>query len=83
MRLRCTRRPRDRWAAAGEHQALPDTIRFEPSGLLPATVERLQAMGYAIKARTGYSGDVAAIERIASGWVGVADPRRGAGAVGY
>ncbi|MSR05943.1 MAG: gamma-glutamyltransferase [Gemmatimonadetes bacterium] len=67
------------------HQALPDTIRFEPNGLLPATVDRLIAMGHAIKVRpgSGFSGDVAAIERTRAGWVGVADPRRGAGAVGY
>lgn len=65
------------------HQALPDTLRFERNGLLPATVDQLRAMGHAVQARTGFSGDIAAIERIASGWVGVADPRRGAGAVGY
>ncbi len=65
------------------HQALPDTIRYEPDGLLPATVQQLESMGHAIKARTGFSGDIAAIERVAGGWVGVADPRRGAGAVGY
>ena len=65
------------------HQALPDTLQYEPNGLLPATVERLRAMGHAARPRRGFSGDIAAIERIATGWVGVADPRRGAGAVGY
>ena len=65
------------------HQALPDTIRYEKSGLLPATVQRLQAMGHAITERGGYSGDIDAIEKTASGWVGVADPRRGSGAAGY
>jgi gamma-glutamyltranspeptidase/glutathione hydrolase len=65
------------------HQALPDTIRYEKDGLLPATVTRLQEMGHPILARSGYSGDIDAIERTASGWVGVADPRRGSGAVGY
>lgn len=65
------------------HQALPDTLRYEPNGLLTATVETLRAMGHAVRARTGFSGDISAIERIATGWVGVADPRRGAGAVGY
>ena len=65
------------------HQALPDTIRYEPNGLLPATVERLRAMGHPISERTGFSGDIAAIGRTTGGWVGVADPRRGAGAAGY
>jgi gamma-glutamyltranspeptidase/glutathione hydrolase len=65
------------------HQALPDTIRYEKNGLLPATVAKLQAMGHAISSRGGYSGDIDAIERTANGWVGVADPRRGSGAAGY
>ncbi len=65
------------------HQALPDTIRFEKNGLLPATVARLQEMGHAILTRSGYSGDIDAIQKTAAGWVGVADPRRGSGAAGY
>jgi gamma-glutamyltranspeptidase/glutathione hydrolase len=65
------------------HQALPDTIRFEKDGLLPATVAKLQAMGHPILARSGFSGDIDAIQRMANGWVGVADPRRGSGAAGY
>jgi gamma-glutamyltranspeptidase/glutathione hydrolase len=65
------------------HQALPDTIRYEKNGLLPATVAKLQAMGHAVSPRGGYSGDIDAIERTADGWVGVADPRRGSGATGY
>ena len=65
------------------HQALPDTVRFEKDGLLPATVQKLQEMGYAMGQRSGFSGDIDAIQRTAEGWVGVADPRRGSGAAGY
>jgi len=45
-------------------------------------IDSLTAMGHVLKMR-GYSGDIAAIERTAAGWVGVADPRRGGGAAGY
>jgi len=36
-----------------------------------------------MKERRGYSGDIAAIARTPTGWVGVADPRSGGGAAGY
>jgi gamma-glutamyltranspeptidase/glutathione hydrolase len=65
------------------HQSIPDEIYYERGGLLPSTVERLQHMGHKVVERRGYSGDIAAIERTAEGWVGVADPRHGGGAVGY
>ena len=65
------------------HQALPDVIRFERGGLSLGTVAAVQAMGHAIEARTGFSGDVNAIQRGPNGWVGVADPRSNGGAVGY
>jgi len=39
-------------------------------------------MGYRLR-EWGRMGDIAAIERTAAGWVGVADPRRGGGAAGY
>ena len=64
-------------------QALPDKIFYERGGLSPAVVDSLTAMGYTMEERHGYSGDIAAIERTATGWVGVADPRRGGGAAGY
>ncbi|HKI94622.1 MAG TPA: gamma-glutamyltransferase [Gemmatimonadales bacterium] len=64
-------------------QGLPDKVFYEHGGLSAATVQALQAMGYTMDERSGYSGDVAAIERTATGWVGVPDPRRGAGAAGY
>jgi gamma-glutamyltranspeptidase/glutathione hydrolase len=64
------------------HQALPDVIFFERNGLTGPVADSLKAMGHALRMR-GYSGDIAAIERTAAGWVGVADPRRGGGAAGY
>jgi gamma-glutamyltranspeptidase/glutathione hydrolase len=65
------------------HQALPDVIRYERGGLSDATVGALRAMGHQVEARRGTSGIVAAIARVAGGWVGVADPRYAGGAVGY
>ena len=64
-------------------QALPDSIFYERGGLSEAVVDSLRAMGYGMKQRRGYSGDIAAIERTPTGWVGVADPRAGGGAAGY
>ena len=64
-------------------QALPDVVYYERGGLSQAVVDSLTAMGYTMKERRGYSGDIAAIERTAGGWVGVADPRAGGGASGY
>jgi len=65
------------------HQALPDQINYERGGLLPAVVASLKAMGHAVDERSGYSGDIAAIERRGNAWIGVPDPRRGGGAAGY
>ncbi|HEX9283418.1 MAG TPA: gamma-glutamyltransferase [Gemmatimonadales bacterium] len=67
------------------HQALPDVIRYERGGLAPDVVAALRQMGYQVEERHGggHSGDITAIERSAAGWVGVADPRAGGGAVGY
>ena len=65
------------------HQALPDVINYERNGLLPAVVSALQAMGHQLDERSGYSGDIAAIERRGNVWIGVPDPRRGGGAAGY
>ncbi|HWZ28737.1 MAG TPA: gamma-glutamyltransferase [Gemmatimonadales bacterium] len=64
-------------------QALPDVIYYERAGLSKAVVDSLTAMGYTMKERRGYSGDIAAIARTPTGWVGVADPRSGGGAAGY
>jgi gamma-glutamyltranspeptidase/glutathione hydrolase len=65
------------------HQSLPDEIVYEPGGLLPGTVARLQAMGHTVFERGEYSGEIMAIRRGRSGWIGVADPRVEGGAVGY
>jgi len=65
------------------HQHLPDTLRFERGGLEPATIARLTAMGHALAERRGYSGEVAAIERVGGRLVGVADPRMTGAAQGY
>ncbi|HWH04696.1 MAG TPA: gamma-glutamyltransferase [Gemmatimonadales bacterium] len=64
-------------------QALPDVVFYERGGLSQAVVDSLTAMGYTMKERRGYSGDIAAIEKTPTGWVGVADPRAGGGAAGY
>src|SRR6266516_345817 len=58
------------------HQALPDIIGYERNGLLPAVVDSLKAMGHEVRMRGGYSGDIAAIQRVGGRWVGVPDPRR-------
>ena len=63
-------------------KALPDRIDYERNGLSQAVIDSLTAMGYTLRAR-GTSGDIAAIERTATGWVGVADPRRGGGVAGW
>ncbi len=63
-------------------QALPDLVFYERGGLAQRALDGLRAMGYQLRER-GRMGDIAAIERTAAGWVGVADPRRGGGAVGY
>jgi len=65
------------------HQALPDVIRYERGGLTDEAVSALRAMGHEVDMRRGTSGTVAAIRRIAGGWVGVADPRSAGGALGY
>jgi gamma-glutamyltranspeptidase/glutathione hydrolase len=65
------------------HQALPDQLFFEPSGLAEATRAALVEMGYLLEERKDWSGDVQAIARATGGgWIGVSDPRRGGGAVG-
>jgi gamma-glutamyltranspeptidase / glutathione hydrolase len=65
------------------HQHLPDELRFEVGGLLPATVEELRRRGHTVEQRPGYQGDVQSIMRRPDGsLVGVADPRRGGAAVG-
>jgi gamma-glutamyltranspeptidase/glutathione hydrolase len=65
------------------HQHLPDTIRAEARGLARPVARALRGMGYAVRERRGYSGEVAAIMRVGDRWVGVADPRMRGDAAGY
>ncbi len=64
------------------HQALPDTIRYEPGGLDSPTMARLSAMGYGL-APLSNIGLVVAIKRVPGGYEGSDDPRATGGAVGY
>ncbi|HEV8358169.1 MAG TPA: gamma-glutamyltransferase [Gemmatimonadales bacterium] len=64
------------------HQALPDTLRVERGGFLPAVLDSLRALGHTV-VPWGRQGDIAAIIRTATGWQGVTDPRRGGGGAGY
>jgi len=47
-----------------------------------ASIDSLEAMGHQVNSWS-YKTEVDAIARTATGWVGVADPRRGGGAAGY
>lgn len=64
------------------HQALPDSIRIEQNGFLPATLAELQTMGHTLQVRRRW-GDVEAIVRTPTGWLGASDPRLGGGGAGY
>jgi gamma-glutamyltranspeptidase/glutathione hydrolase len=64
------------------HQALPDVVYLEREGFVPASIDSLEAMGHKVDL-WGYKTEVNAVARAATGWVGVADPRRGGSALGY
>jgi gamma-glutamyltranspeptidase/glutathione hydrolase len=64
------------------HQAVPDRIELERDAFPAAVIEALRARGHQVAFR-GAIGDVAAILRGPTGWLGVSDPRRGGGASGY
>jgi gamma-glutamyltranspeptidase/glutathione hydrolase len=64
------------------HQALPDTLRYEPGGLEPAVRDSLMRMGHGL-ATYPSPGLVIAIMRGARGWEGVVDPRSAGGVKGY
>ncbi|MFL5577972.1 MAG: gamma-glutamyltransferase [Gemmatimonadaceae bacterium] len=64
------------------HQALPDSLRYEPAGLSPAVLDSLGAMGHAMS-RGAASGTCAAVMRVPGGWAGMVDPRASGGAAGY
>jgi gamma-glutamyltranspeptidase/glutathione hydrolase len=60
------------------HQALPDVLFYEPGGLGEQVRDDLTSRGHELRERQDYSGDIAAIRRLANGeLVGVSDPRRG------
>ena len=64
------------------HQALPDTLAFEPNGLTEAVVDSLRRMGYAI-APGGGVGLINAIMKVKGGYEGMSDPRSSGRPVGY
>ena len=65
------------------HQHLPDRIDVEPFGLSADTVERLEAMGHAIRFRDGYSGRAEGIEIGDRFLYGRSDLRGGGTAEGF
>jgi len=65
------------------HQALPDSIQWEPGGIAPGVRKKLERLGYAFRARPAYMGLVNAIRVTPAGLEGVADPRTVGGAAGY
>jgi gamma-glutamyltranspeptidase/glutathione hydrolase len=69
------------------HQALPDTLRYEPGALSSAVADSLQAMGYALGVGRA-AGTCTAILRTTGSngqpvYDGAVDPRAPGGAVGY
>ena len=64
------------------HQALPDSLRFEPNGLTEPVQDSLAAMGHH-PARGGATGAVKAIMRVRRGYEGSWEPRSHGGAAGY
>jgi gamma-glutamyltranspeptidase/glutathione hydrolase len=64
------------------HQALPDVLYLERDGFVQPSIDSLEAMGHKVSVWS-YKTDVNAVARAATGWLGVADPRRGGGAAGY
>ena len=65
------------------HQSLPDTLRYEQGGVADATLDRLRAMGYALKTLGRVEGSLTAIMRVPRGYEGVIDPRSAGAAIGY
>ena len=65
------------------HQALPDTLKYEPDGLDAATIKRLNDMGHATATQGIGEAKVTAIMRVRGGYVGMDDPRSAGAAVGY
>ncbi len=64
------------------HQALPDRIQVEEGGFSAGVIAALRSLGHRVETR-GYMGDVEAIIRIDTGWLGASDPRRGGGGAAW
>ena len=64
------------------HQALPDTLRFEPNGLASAVLDSLRLMGHGVTTMSGI-GQINAILRSKRGYFGMSDPRGSGKPVGY
>jgi gamma-glutamyltranspeptidase/glutathione hydrolase len=64
------------------HQSVPDSLKFETSGVSAAVADSLRAMGYALFIGQGV-GQVNALMRVRGGFEGVADPRGSGRALGY
>lgn len=64
------------------HQALPDRIHLEEGGYSAEVIAALRALGHRVETRS-YMGDVEAIIRIDTGWLGASDPRRGGGGAAW
>lgn len=56
------------------HQALPDTILYEPNGLGATVLDSLGRMGHGVKTAFGLA-NVNAVMRVKGGWQGVSEPR--------
>jgi gamma-glutamyltranspeptidase / glutathione hydrolase len=65
------------------HQALPDSVFWEPGGLTPDQRRVLEAMGHVFRTRPLVIGDVNSVLVTPQGLEGLADPRRGGGATGW
>jgi len=65
------------------HQALPDSLQWEPDGIAPAERQKLEAMGHVLRARPGYMALINAIRVTPRGIEGVSDPRTTGAAVGF
>jgi gamma-glutamyltranspeptidase / glutathione hydrolase len=65
------------------HQALPDSLQWEPNGIAPGVRRQLERMGHTFRARPGYMALVNAIRVTPEGLEGVSDPRTTGAAVGF
>jgi gamma-glutamyltranspeptidase/glutathione hydrolase len=65
------------------HQALPDSVRWEPGGVSPETRQRLEAMGHAFFRHGEGNAVIEAIRVTPRGLEGVTDPRIPSRAAGF